>query len=288
MTSESSPVTTPSRTRRGGLAVALWGFGLFTTVLLVGVWGRSITSDAATIEAGAQAVLDSDVVSERVTDWIAGGIEESTEELPVTVATDVAVAVWTRTETRAVVSTAISTFVEAALSPAGTTVPIDLGELLRPLVPVVVEELSSRGILLNADLIESAISEVPSVVLGTDGDETIVAAISRARAALTKVAGVALVGMIVTAAAAVFLAEERMRQVRALAIRVAVSAATFVILLRFSAWALDPGGGRSPLAAGGAILLSSSGHVLVLAAMIAVGVAFFVTVGARRQRSAAV
>lgn len=62
----------------------------------------------------------------------------------------------------------------------------------------------------------------------------------------------------------------------------------FAILLRFSAWALDPGGGRSPLAAGGAILLSSSGHVLVLAAMIAVGVAFFATVGARRQRSAAV
>ena len=92
--------------------------------------------------------------------------------------------------------------------------------------------------------------------------------------------------MLLSGVAAVALAEERARQVRGLAVRVGVSAATFAVLLRLGAWALDPGGGRSPLAAGGAVILSSSGHVLVIAALIAGGIAVFATIGVNRRRRA--
>jgi hypothetical protein len=253
-------------------------------VLLVGIWGRAVASDESTIEAGTRAVLEADAVTGRITGWIADGIEESTENLPEGVAMEAATAVWRRAETRAVLSATVDRLVEAALAPPGTSVPVDLAELLSPLVPVVIDELGGRGIGLSAATVDAALAEVPTVVLGSEADGGVASAVAGARSALTRVAVVGLLGMILSGTAAVALAEERLRQARGLAVRVGVSAITFAILLRVGSWALDPGGGRSPLAAGGAVLLASSGHVLVIAALIATGLAFFATAGVRRRR----
>lgn len=274
----------PSRARRVGLAVALWLFGLFTTVLLIGMWGRSVTTSERTIEDGTRAVLESDTVSDRITAWIADGIETSAGELPDGVATDAAGAVWRRPETQGVLATAVDRLVEAALAPPGNDVPIDLSELLRPVAPVVVGELGERGISVSSEAVAAALEAAPTIMLTTEGERGFSSMVADARALLTNVVAVGLAGMVVSAIVVIFLAEERLRQLRSLALRVVVSALTFAILLRIGAWALDPRGGRSPLAAGGAVVLASSGHVLVFAAVIAAVIATVATIGVKRRR----
>ena len=229
-------------------------------------------------------MMESDAVAERITGWIADGVETATGELSDGAAADTADAVWNRTETRLVLADAVDRLVTAALAPPGESVPIDLAELLRPLIPVVVSELAALDIAITHDTVESAFGGLPTVSLGSETEFDVAGAVADARSALTRVVGVAMIAMLTSGVAAVAFAEERLRQVRALAVRVVVSSITFAVLLRVGSWALDPGGGRSPLAAGGSVLLSSSGHVLVIVALIAGGVAFFATVGAQRRR----
>ena len=103
---------------------------------------------------------------------------------------------------------------------------------------------------------------------------------------LSKVVVIGLAGMLLSGAAAVALADERIRQLRALVIRVGISAISFAVIIRIGGWAVDPEGGRSPIAAGGAVLLRSNGHVLAAVALgtavVAAGMSIFLL---RRRRS---
>ena len=56
---------------------------------------------------------------------------------------------------------------------------------------------------------------------------------------------------------------------RTLSMRVLLSALSFAVLFRLGAWALDPNGGRSPVATGGSIVLESNGHVFIIIAAVA-------------------
>ncbi|MDX1450160.1 MAG: hypothetical protein R3246_13980 [Acidimicrobiia bacterium] len=112
-------------------------------------------------------------------------------------------------------------------------------------------------------------------------------AVGTARAVLTRVVLVGLAGMTLSAAFAVVLAEEPIRQVGGLAARVAASALSFAVLLRVGAWALDPQGGRSPVAAGGSALLSSGAVVLVWTAAGGLVVAGLAMLTARSRRKPA-
>lgn len=275
------------RSRRAALALALWVFGLSTTLLLVGLWGRTVAGDRASLEASARAVLTSEVVAGRLTDWMAQGISDAGSHLPESGLADAADAVWSRPETQVVLADAVGRVVDAALAPPGESVPIDLGEVFRPVTPVVVDELAGRGLDIDGAIVDTALSALPTVVLDTEAELGIVAAVSEARAVLTRVVALAVAGMTLSAGAAIALSEERLRQMRGLAFRIAVSAVTFALLLRISAWALDPGKGRSPLAAGGSVLLSSGLHVLVITAGLAGGAALFAAVGVRRRRDPA-
>ena len=281
---ESADTPRSPRLRKVGLVVALWVFGLSTTVLLVGIWGRTVTSDQTAIEASTQAVLESDAVADRITGWIAGGVESAAGELPEGVAAVTANAVWHRSETRAVLADAVDRLVAAALAPPGESVPIDLADLLRPLIPIVMSELSDIGVSVTKNTMESALAELPAINLGSEADVDVAGVVANARSAFTRVVAVAMIAMLASGIAAVAFAEQRLQQIRSLAIRVVVSAVTFSVLLRVGSWALDPGGGRSPLAEGGSVILSSSGHVLVIAALVAGGVAFFAAVGVQRRR----
>ena len=81
------------RLRRGSLPVALWAFGFATSLMLLGMWGRTVTVDASTIEETAQTIVDSDLATQRVNDWLEAGIqaaagidEQAEHEFPLDVA----------------------------------------------------------------------------------------------------------------------------------------------------------------------------------------------------------
>jgi hypothetical protein len=81
--------------------------------------------------------------------------------------------------------------------------------------------------------------------------------------------------MVLSATAAVALAERRYAMVRTLSSRVLLSALSFAVLFKLGSWALDPERGGTPVASGGSIILGSNGHIFIVIAVIAgaVGIA---------------
>jgi hypothetical protein len=275
--------TTPRRrARRAALAVGLWVFGVATTVMLIGVWGRTVAGDESTLSASARAAVGSEEVGARVGEWLREGVAGAAARAPAELEAVVA-AVERHPEAVAAVDVLVDQAVAAALAPPGTTVVVDVAGALRPLAPVVAAELVVAGVPVEAAAVEEAFGDLPAVELETGDAVGFVGSALRVRSALTRVVVVAGAMMLVAGGAVVALAEERARILRTLLVRVALSAATFAVILRVGAWAVDPRGGRSPVASGGSELLRSNGWIL---ALIAAGAGLAATAGwvtARRR-----
>jgi hypothetical protein len=271
------------RAKTLGLSMTLWAFGLATSVLLIGLWGRSVADDRVTLEASTRAVLDSDLVNDRVTDWI-GDVVAATGRYTSDESAALVDALQEAPELEGAVDTLVDQAVAAALAPPGTAATINVEEAVNAILPAVATRLEEQGVVANADELETAAHSIPWVVLSADDQSIVATTASDVHSALTKVVLVALAGMLATGAAAVLLSEDRLRQLRSLLTRIAISAFTFSIFLRIGGWAVDPAGGRSPVAAGGAVVLRSNGHVLATVALVGAATATTVTLFMRRRR----
>jgi hypothetical protein len=270
----ASPTRHHVSLRAKGLALSmvLWLFGISTSMLLIGLWGRSVAADRVTLESSTRAVLESEIVNERVTDWLGDAVSAAAEVSPDDVA-DVVESVAGSPEMQVAIDEVVDQTVAAALAPPGADTEIDLSEAVDALAPAVAAALEERGVVADADAVRAAAQSVPGIVLSADDPITVGGAARQVKGILTKVFIVGLGGMLLAGAAAVWLSSDRVRRLRALVIRVGVSAVTFAIVIRIGAWAVDPAGGRSPVAAGGAVLLKSNGHVLTAVAVGAAAVA---------------
>ena len=139
------PIQIPTRPRRMTLAVALWVFAISTTVLLVGIWGRSVTGDEATLQASAEAVLETDVVTDRVGEWLAEGLAAADEIEAAGIAAAVE-AVDEMPAAQRAVDDIVDQVVTAALAPPGSSPSVDVAGALGPVVPDLLRELEANGI----------------------------------------------------------------------------------------------------------------------------------------------
>ena len=287
MTSRSLP-SSSLRARAFTLAVVLWAFGLATTTLLVGVWGRSVANDTATLSSSALAVVDPDAVSDQIAEWVLAEAL-SVPGVPETAAETVVRGVAMSAPARIAIESVVTDIVEAAAAPAGSETTIDVAAAIEPLRPAVVEALDASGVPASPADVDGFLRQLEGLVLTSAERTASSGAISTARAALTTVMLAGAAGLVVFGAAAVRLSEDRSVMMRSLANRLLVSSLTFAVFLRIGAWAVDPGGGRSPLRESGAILLASNTRaVLVIAAsgLVVSGVASAVirTVRGTRRR----
>lgn len=271
------------RARKLSLAIVLWAFGLATTTLLVGLWGRTVTADQPTLEATGRAALSGEVVADRIHNWLADAVATTAGRADPGINRAVE-AIAESPDAASAVDRLIEQIVQAALAEPGTRAAIEVGPVLEPLVPIVVSELSANGLDVPVDEVNRAIAGAATTILDTEESSTITGTAYRARAALTKVFVVGLAALLLFGSLAVALAEEHLTMIRSLAVRLAVSAVTFTIFLRVGAWAIDPKQGRSPLASGGSVLLASNHLVLVLVAAAALCVALSSGVVIRRRR----
>ena len=260
----------------------LWAFGLATTTLLVGLWGRTVTADQSTLEEGGRAALTAEVVADRIYNWLIDAVATTAGTDPGI--TQAVGAIAESPEAQNAVDRLLEQIVQAALAEPGTRSAIEVAPALEPLVPIVVSELAANGLNVPIDDVNRAITRVAPTILDTEESSTISGAAYRARAALTKVFVVGLAGLLFFGSLAVALAEEHLAMLRSLAVRIAVSAITFTILLRVGAWATDPSRGRSPLASGGSVLLGSNHLVLFVVAAVALSVALSAGIVIRRRR----
>jgi hypothetical protein len=274
-----SPSGNPSRLRRSGLSVSLWAFGFATTILLIGLWGRTTSSDQNTIAESTTAVVTSDLVRDRVAEWVETGLARAGLEMTAPVG-DAVERVLAIPEVRQVVEGLVSESVAAMVADDLDAPEIDVAAALAPATPLIAAELQ-----VDEATVRGVLADVEPIDLGTPAVSRIAETAGAVKVALTWIVLLAALGMAAFGAAAVGLAEERTAMVRGLAMRVALSALSFAILFQIGGWVIDPDGGRSPVLSGGSILIRSNGQVFLAAAAVAAVVATIVTVALKRTRT---
>lgn len=282
---------TPSSSRRSrlrsvALAIVLWAFGLSTTTLLVGVWGRSVASDETAISTSLSSALDAEAMSGQLTDWV---IDEtlslpgvSTEHLN-TAVQDVAAS----PAAQVALEELLADFIAAASASPGSSTVIDVRTRLQPLSGEVASALTAVDVEVSEEKVDGLITQLEDLVVTSSEPVLARHPVARARSALTVVMLVGAGCLVLFGALATFLSRERLAMLRTLANRLVVSALTFAVFLRISAWAIDPGGGRAPVRTGGAVLLASNQGVVWATALggVAVSVAASTMIRSRRSKS---
>jgi len=271
MNYQNQSTSSPSRllnARRITLPWALWIFGLSTTLLLVGLWGRAVTVDDDAIARSTEAALSADLVTERVYDWIGSGLSATTG-ITDTESEQVLDEVRDHPAAAGAIDALIGDVVRVLIAPSGAETSIDVGAALTPLVPEVVAELGNQGIDVPAGAVEAAVEDLDPVTLDAGEAVSVGVVTEQARTVLTLGVVIAAVMLLVAGTAAIALAEDRWPMVRSLATRVSFSALSFAALFRVGGWALDPDGGRSPLRRSGSILVGSNLDVFLVVAGVA-------------------
>lgn len=273
-------MTTPSRLRHTGLSVTLWAFGFATTLLLIGLWGRTTSNDESTIAESARAVVTSELIRDRVADWVEEGLSDAGVALAVP-AGELVDRVLAIDEVQGAVDALVSESVAALVADDAEAAIIDIGEALVPAAPLIADELEIDEVSVRA-----ALASVEPIDLRTTA-ANISQTATTVHGVLTLVVVLAAVAMAACGAASVALSDDRKAMMRGLAVRVALSAFSFALLFQIGGWLIDPAGGRSPVLTGSSILIRSNGHVFVLAALVASAVAAAMTVRRRRRRPVA-
>jgi len=267
---QSSPSL--GRTRRATLPIVLWAFGFATSLLLIGMWGRTVVVDTVTVEETVQTVVDAELATERVFDWLAEGLEAAAATDSVT-AERVARTVAERPEFSAAVDTIVEDFVAGLFAEPGDDPVVQVEAALAPLVPIVAAEFDRADVPVEESRIEEVLDAASVIELDTGEAASVAAVVGEARSLLTWVVLIAAIALVVLGTIALMLSEYRYAMLRTLSTRVVLSAVTYALLFRVAAWALDPDRGRSPVVGGGSVLLGSNGHVFLIVAAIAAAIA---------------
>lgn len=273
MSTQSAPESSrrASTTRRGALSVVMWVFGISTTLLLIAMWGRAVTVDQATVAESAAVIVDSEIVQNRVADWMEDAMVQTQAISP-----EDAGAVIRNVRSTPQMDTAIhnlaAAFVEALFAPEGTDPVVDVRAAMQPAIPVIADEFAQRNLPISESMI-GAVLDANDLTMDSGENDGAVSVAREARTLVSTAAVVALSVMMLAGATAVWLSDENFVMVRTLGTRVLVSALSFAVIFRLGGWALDPARGRSPIAGSAGVLLGSNGHVFLITAMLAAAVA---------------
>ena len=249
----------------------MWVFGLSTTLLLVGLWGRAVVVDEVTIAESARVVVDADVAQDRIYDWIGDAIAE-TQNVGNDQASAVISQLRNRPEVGAAIDVIIGEFVAALFAPEGGSTVVDIQEAIAPVLPVVVDELSDQNVAVDEGRLAAALEDASAIEFDAGEAAGVATVVRDAQALVSRVVAFALLTMMLSGAGAIALSKRRYAMVRTLSIRVLLSAMSFAVLFRLGSWALDPDGGGTPVASGGSIILGSNGDVFVGISVIAAAV----------------
>jgi len=257
--------------RRFLLSVTMLIFGISTSLLLLGVWGKAVTTDQGTVARSTQAIVDSDAATERIYDWIEDSIVGS-QFVGAAEADAMVTEVRERPEVARAINDVIGAFVGALLASEERSAVIDLEAAIGPAVPAIADGLTRSGLPIDEASLAMALDDASAIKLDTNGAGKVASVIRTARGLVSRVVVVASLMMMLAAGVALLIANDRAAMLRTLALRVFFSALSYAALFRLGAWALDPNGGASPIASGGSILLGSNGDVFLIIALIAAAV----------------
>lgn len=239
------------------LALVLWMFSLATSLLLGGAWGRGVSGDTEALSDAAAALVQTDLVRDRVTTLLEEGFA-TTGLASEGLLSETVSAVLAQPEVEAALSGLATDVVAALAAPPGTEATVDVADHLRPAVVAIAADLSAAGVDVDVDTVVGELARWEPIAIDTGTTQSDGGPLLRARSSLTLVVVVALAAMAALGGLALLLADDGTVMLRTLAGRVAWSALSFTVMLRVGAWAFDPRGGRAPVRRSLSIILGSS------------------------------
>ncbi|MBT8206752.1 MAG: hypothetical protein KJO18_00645, partial [Acidimicrobiia bacterium] len=156
-----------SLSHRTAAWIALWLFALGVSVTLVSGWGRSLASDQQTITTAAQQAVSSDVVANRLTDWLGTALAQS-ELVPEAEALDVARTMWADPRAREPIDAIVAELAAAAVSPADEAIELDVSDEIQALLPAVADAMAGSD--LPSATIEDALVRVAPIQLAATAE----------------------------------------------------------------------------------------------------------------------
>lgn len=263
--SETIVTSWRSSARRGSVSVFVWVFGLATTLLLLGLWGRAVTNDEPTVLEAARTVVTAETASDRIYAWMESGIATAADVDPLA-AERVVTELRQHPEVEAAVGSVVDQFVGALFAVEGEEMTLDYADALAPVVPLVASGLAAQDVAVDEAVLVSVLAQAEAIELETGDIATVARAVEDAKAILSLIVVLSTATLMVSGSSALWLSTDRLAIVRTLATRVVLSALSFAILFRVGSWALDPQRGGSPIAGAGSILLASNSRVFLVAA----------------------
>jgi hypothetical protein len=274
-----------NRSRRFAVGVAGWVFGLASTVLLVGIWGRAVVVDTNELADTLSPLAAGDMVSDRLATWLeAELVNAGVDGVGASVAADQVLA---HPSVGPVLEQLVAEGVEAAASgdPGGGTV--DVAAILLPASGQITTGLNEAGVPVTNEQVEAALARLDPLVIRDASDQPFVGASSPLAANLGTAAMLGALLMLFAGTAYIVMSMDRMRAFRALLTRFALGALSFAVLLRLGSWLVDPEGGRAPFRESFALLANSKWMVPLTIGLVAMAAAIVFRVFRRRVRPAA-
>ena len=233
------------RKRRFAISLSGWVFGLASTVLLVGLWGRAIVVDTQQLAESLTPLASSELVAERFSTWLETELVDSGIDRPAaSVAADEVLA---HPAVGPVLVDLVAEAVEAAASADPSGASVDVARILAPSVGVVTAGLNDAGVPVSVEQVEIAVATLDPLVIRDPADRPLVGVSSPLASTLGTAALLAVMVMLITGWIYVAVSRDRVRAVRNLLNRFALGALSFAVLLRIGAWIVDPQGGRAPV-----------------------------------------
>lgn len=230
-------------------------FGLASTVLLVGIWGRAVVVDTNELAESLSPLAASEIVAERISSWletelVGAGLDSAG-------ASSAADQILAHPAVGPVLEHLVAEGVEAAASsdPGGAT--LDVAAVLVPATGQITNGLNQAGVPVTPGQVEATLAGLEPLVIRDPSDRPLVGASSPLASNLGTAAMLGAILMAVAGAAYVAMSRDRMRAVRSLLTRFALGAVSFAVLLRIGAWLIDPAGGRAPFRESFALLADS-------------------------------
>lgn len=274
------------RSRRFAVGVAGWVFGLASTVLLVGIWGRAVVVDTNELADTLSPLAAGDMVSDRLATWLeAELVEAGVDSAGASMAADQVLA---HPSVGPVLEQLVAEGVEAAASADPTGASVDVAAILLPASGQISTGLNEAGMPVTTQQVEAALTQLDPLVVRDPSDRPFVGASSPLAANLGTAAMLGALLMLFAGTSYVAMSRDRMRAFRALLTRFALGALSFAVLLRLGSWLADPEGGRAPFRESFALLANSKWLVPLSIGLVAMAAALIARVLRRRIRPAAV
>jgi hypothetical protein len=257
-------------------------FGLASTVLLVGIWGRAVVVDTNELADTLSPLAAGDMVSDRLATWLeAELVEAGVDGVGASVAADQVLA---HPSVGPVLEQLVAEGVEAAASAAPTGASVDVAAILLPASGQITTGLNEAGVPVGTEQVEAALSQLDPLIVRDPSDRPFVGASSPLAVNLGTAAMLGALLMLFSGTAYLAMSRDRMRAFRALLTRFALGALSFAVLLRLGSWLVDPEGGKAPFRESFALLANSKWLVPLTIGLVAMAAAVIARVFRRRIR----